>query len=89
MQRERTPEVATDIDMQICPDEHATRRDAELARQGWNRRVVVGPIHLREHVERFWSQGLDVHLEPVPADECAPYTLAMSFYRVIYTRNAT
>jgi hypothetical protein len=64
-------------------------RDHELAREGWHRQLIVSPTHLVDHVERFRSDGLDVHLEPISPDECSPYTLAMSFYRVIYTRGCT
>ncbi len=66
------------------------RAARDPAATGWERRFVGAPPRLREHVELYESLGLEVRLEPVPegelAPECAGCALALTLFRVIYTR---
>ncbi len=65
-------------------------RDAELAAEGWERRFIGSPPRLGESVELYESLGLEVLSDPVTeqelADECAGCALALSLFRVLYTR---
>jgi hypothetical protein len=65
-------------------------REAELAREGWTRRFVVGPTRLNEVTSLYQELGLAVHLEPLApdglADDCQGCALALTFFRVLYTR---
>ena len=67
-------------------------RDAELAAEGWSRRYVGGPPKLREQVELYESLGQEVLQDPVSeeelADVCAGCALALTFFKVVYTRSA-
>ena len=67
------------------------RRDAELAREGWTRRFVGAPPRLREMTELYRELGHEVLLDPVRPDElddeCGGCVLALSLFRVIYTRS--
>jgi hypothetical protein len=58
--------------------------------QGWTRCFVAGPARLREYVELYRSLGFEVRLEPMPGDElveqCSDCALALTFFKVIYTR---
>lgn len=69
------------------------RRDAELAERGWTRRFVGSPPRLGEMVELYESLGNEVLLDPVTDDElaeaCAGCTLALTLFKVIYTRRET
>ena len=68
------------------------RRDAELAREGWTRRFVGGPPRLKEVAETYRTLGREVLLDPMrPGEldrECGECTLALSLFRVVYTREA-
>jgi hypothetical protein len=65
-------------------------RDVELAGSGWTRRFVASTASLDDHVALYRSMGFEVLLEPVsPADlspECGGCSLALQFYRILYTR---
>ncbi len=67
-----------------------TRNEAELIAEGWTRRFVGGPPRLQEMVELYQSLGYDVWLEPQAPeelrDECEDCTLALTLFRVVYTR---
>ena len=67
-------------------------RDAVLAGDGWTRRFIGGPPRLREMVELYRSLGHEVHTESLEdgdlEDRCAGCALALSVFRVIYTRPA-
>jgi hypothetical protein len=68
----------------------ALERDLRLAREGWRRRFVGGPPRLTELVELYASLGKEVHLEPLDdddlADTCAGCRVALSLFRIVYTR---
>lgn len=69
------------------------RRDAELAREGWVRRFVGGPPRLGEVKELYESLGQEVLLDPLEpeelARECGECGLALSLFRVVYTRRGS
>ncbi len=66
------------------------RSEAELIADGWTRRFVGGPPRLQEMVELYRSLGYDVCLEPQAPEElraeCEDCTLALTLFRVVYTR---
>ena len=68
------------------------RREAELLDAGWTRRFVGSPPRLKEIVELYRSLGFAIHLERhAPEDltgECDGCRLALSLFRVVYTRPA-
>lgn len=68
-------------------------RDAQLAREGWNRRFIGGPPRLNEMVELYRALGLEVHLEPLQprdlAEGCGECCLALALFRAVYTRRPT
>ena len=68
------------------------RRDAELARDGWERRFVGSPPRLQDAIELYESLGLEVLSDPVSEEEsreeCAGCELALTFFRVLYTRRS-
>lgn len=65
-------------------------RDEELARGGWLRRFTGAPPRLLETCELYDSLGFEVQLDPVlPGEleaECAGCSLALSLFKVVYTR---
>jgi hypothetical protein len=65
-------------------------RDEELARQGWTRRFTGSPPRLAELKELYEATGQEVLLDDVLpgelARECEGCTLALSLFKVIYTR---
>lgn len=65
-------------------------RDDELACQGWARRFTGSPPRLVEMKELYEATGQEVLLDPVLpgelARECEGCTLALTFFKVIYTR---
>ncbi len=67
-----------------------TRSEADLLAEGWKRRFVGGPPRLPEMVELYRSLGYEVWLEPPDPEEfgaeCEGCTLALMFFRVVYTR---
>lgn len=67
------------------------RRDDELAAEGWVRRFVGGPPKLTEQVELYEALGKEVLLDPVGeaelAEICAGCALALTFFKVVYTRS--
>lgn len=67
-----------------------TKSEEELIREGWSRRFVGGPPRLQEMIELYESLGYEVWLEPQApeefAEECEDCTLALRFFRVVYTR---
>ena len=58
--------------------------------EGWTRRFVAGPARVSECVEFYRSLGFEVRLERMAvhelADQCADCALALTFFKVIYTR---
>ena len=68
------------------------RRDAELADQGWQRRFIGSPPRLEESKTLYESMRLEVLLDPVTEEElrseCAGCALALTLFRIIYTRTA-
>ena len=66
------------------------RRDDKLAEDGWVRRFTGSPPRLAETRELYESLGFEVLLDPLQpgelADECEGCSLALTFFRVIYTR---
>lgn len=68
-----------------------SRRDAELAAEGWRRRYVGSPPKLFEHVELYESLGQEVLLDPMLPDElaneCEGCGLALAVFKVVYTRS--
>ena len=75
-----------------------TKREEELAAQGWERRFVANGQRLDEAVELYGQIGFDVLLEPMPtADKLknagceesgctACFDVDRERYRIIYTR---
>lgn len=65
-------------------------RDAALAVDGWARRFIGGPPRLREMIELYEDLGQEVHTEPLHdadlEDDCAGCAVALSFFRIVYTR---
>jgi hypothetical protein len=65
-------------------------RDRELSRQGWLRRFTASPPRLVELRDLYETLGQDVLLDPMLPDElpsrCEGCTLALTLFRVIYTR---
>ena len=65
-------------------------RDEELAREGWARRFTGSPPRLVELKELYETTGQEVLMDPVLpgelARECEGCTLALSLFKVIYTR---
>lgn len=63
---------------------------ADLEAEGWIRRFTVAPDRLKETVALYEATGHDVRLERVSADElpetCEGCMLAISLFRVVYTR---
>jgi len=77
--------------------EKSSKREDELAKEGWTRRFVTNEPRLSEAVELYRSMGYEVHLEPLPtsdsdsadeeSEECR--TCFKGFedqYKIIYTR---
>lgn len=65
-------------------------RDSELATLGWLRRFTASPPRLVELRELYEGLGQDVLLDGLLpgelATECEGCTLALTMFRVIYTR---
>jgi len=65
-------------------------RDEALAREGWIRRFTGSPPRLVETRELYESLGHEVLLDPLApgelAADCEGCTLALTMFRVIYTR---
>lgn len=61
-----------------------------LEAEGWVRRFTAAPARAQEAREMYESLGHEVRLELVPAeelrDECSGCAVALSLYRIIYTR---
>lgn len=68
----------------------ALDRDLALAREGWRRRFVGAPPRLTEMVELYESLGHEVRLEPLLEEDlaatCAGCVVALTAFRVVYTR---
>ena len=66
------------------------RRDEELAADGWTRRFTGSPPRLGELTELYGATGQEVLLDEVLpgelAAECEGCTLALTLFKVIYTR---
>ncbi|MDH3733388.1 MAG: hypothetical protein OEU54_07620 [Gemmatimonadota bacterium] len=65
-------------------------RDEELEASGWLRRFTGSPPRLQEIRELYEGLGWEVHLDELSEDElpegCGDCTLALSLFRVVYTR---
>ena len=74
----------------LSPSPARAHRDLELASAGWERRFVGSPPRLLEFVDLYARLGREVFLDPLTPEElreeCAECTLALSLFRVIYTR---
>jgi hypothetical protein len=72
------------------PVRAVAEQESTLEAEGWERRFVSPPNRLFEHVELYNSLGYEVRLEPVPPEElqgdCSGCLVALSLYRVVYTR---
>lgn len=70
--------------------ESRSERDQALGREGWQRRFVGGPPRLNEQVELYRSLGYEVRLEHLAGEEireeCGDCILALTVFRVVYTR---
>jgi hypothetical protein len=74
----------------LQPEGPALARDRELADAGWSRRFVGGPPRLAEIVELYRALGHEVRLENLLdedlADSCSGCRVALSLFRIVYTR---
>lgn len=65
-------------------------RDVELGLEGWTRRFTGSPPRLGEVTELYERTGQEVLLDDVLpgelARECEGCTLALSLFKVVYTR---
>ena len=65
-------------------------RDTELAGAGWQRRFTGAPPRLVEVTELYEALGWEVMLDELSPEElpedCGGCSLALSFFRVVYTR---
>ena len=65
-------------------------RQEELTRQGWTRQATFDEPRLSEMADMYKDIGLEVHLEPLHADEEPACTGCMASlpdqYKTIYTR---
>ena len=65
-------------------------RQGELTRQGWTRQATYDEPRLSEMADMYKDIGLEVHLEPLHADEepaCSSCMAVMpELYKTIYTR---
>jgi hypothetical protein len=68
----------------------AVDRDLMLAVDGWRRRFVGAPPRLAEMVELYRELGHEVRVEELTdrdlAEACAGCRLALSLFRIVYTR---
>ena len=82
------PAVGPDGD--VVPEVRRAR-DALLAREGWLRRFTGAPPRLGELKELYELTGREVLLDDVLPGElahgCEGCTLALSLFKVIYTRH--
>jgi hypothetical protein len=87
------PSAPGDVASAIATGIRRARRDAELAAQGWTRRFVGAPPRLSEMADLYESLGNEVLLDAVTdgelAEACAGCALALTFFKVIYTRSGT
>jgi hypothetical protein len=82
--------------LSVIPSEDAgldrEARDAELGSVGWRRRFVGAPPRLDEVTELYEGLGLEVLLDDLSPHElraeCGGCVLALSLFRVVYTRPA-
>lgn len=81
------------IDLGPAASERVRRRNAELGRDGWARRFIGSPPRLAEMIDLYRELGQEVHTEPLEdADlehDCAGCTVALSLFRIVYTRSAS
>ena len=66
-------------------------REAELRKDGWEKRFTADDPRLTEAVETYEELGFEVHLEPVESssEECTDCLIAFTDrYKTIYTRPA-
>ena len=68
-------------------------RDAALAADGWERRFIGSPPRLGEMIELYRATGHEVRTESLQDDDlevqCAGCSLALTVFRIVYTRPAT
>lgn len=79
------------LDLGPAASRRVAERDAALGAEGWTRRFIGAPPRLAEMVELYRGLGHQVHTEPLEdgdlAHECAGCTLALSLFRIVYTRS--
>ena len=84
----RPPDVA--LDLGPAASRRVRERDRALAGEGWTRRFIGGPPRLAEMLELYRSLGHEVRTEPLVDDDlehqCAGCSLALSLFRIVYTR---
>jgi hypothetical protein len=80
------------LDLGPAASRRVRERDRALAGGGWARRFIGGPPRLAEMLELYRSLGHEVHTEPLVEDDlehqCAGCSLALSLFRIVYTRSA-
>jgi hypothetical protein len=68
----------------------AVERDLMLALEGWRRRFVGASPRLDEMIELYRELGHDVRVEELTEHDlaagCAGCRVALSFFRIVYTR---
>lgn len=79
------------MEIQPTPWKTGAHRDRALERRGWSRRFVGAPPTLDEKVRLYERLGYEVRLEPMAPDElreeCGDCALALSVFRIVYTRS--
>ncbi|NIP79069.1 MAG: hypothetical protein GWM90_07645 [Gemmatimonadetes bacterium] len=93
--REDSPSAAgTDADpipdLGPAASRRVRARDEALAGEGWTRRFIGSPPRLEEMIALYRSLGQEVRTEPLEEGdlehECAGCGLALSLFRIVYTR---
>jgi hypothetical protein len=84
--------IRPDLPAELGPaaSRRVRERDAALAADGWHRRFIGSPPRLDELLALYRSLGHEVHTERLEdadlEDRCAGCALALSLFRVVYTR---
>lgn len=68
-----------------------TPREAELAKEGWERKFTTSEPKLAEFIKMYQEMGFEVHEEPLTREELGQdcgscFVLAADIFRTIYTR---
>ena len=79
-----------DLELGPATSRRVRERDGALAVDGWSRRFIGGPPRLGEMIELYESLGHEVRTEPLHDDDleshCAGCAVALSLFRIVYTR---